>query len=162
MLTRLVEPEDLEQLLPMLLDMGFVDDERALRDRFPRFCASEDHPIFVAIEPDGTLLGYAALHDLGPHLRSGNSHRTVKLDDLYTAPIHRRRGVAKLLMEAAESWAREQPVRYLFWYANQGPAGDAYRAMGYAPEASGQEGFEFYEIDLGDPASRTPHPCRGS
>lgn len=162
MLTRTIGPDDLEQLLPMLMDMGFIDDEMALRERFPRFCASADHPVFVAVDVDGRLQGYAALHDLGEHLRSGDSHRTVKMDDLYTLPAHRRRGVARALMEAVESWARSQPVRYIFWYANQGPAGDAYRAMGYLPEVSGQEGFDFYEIDLGDPASRLAHPHRGS
>ncbi|GAA1153199.1 GNAT family N-acetyltransferase [Ornithinicoccus hortensis] len=162
MRARLAEPGDLELLLPMLLDMGFVDDEAALRDRFPLFCASVDHPILVAVDEGGALLGYAALHDLGQHLRSGNTHRTVKLDDLYTAPAHRRRGVARLLMEAVESWARSQPVRYVFWYANQGPAGAAYQAMGYEPDGSGQEGFDFYEIDLGDPHDRLAHPQRGT
>lgn len=146
----------------MLVDMGFVDDESALRERFPRFCASADHPIFVAIDKGGSMLGYAALHDLGEHLRSGDAHRTVKLDDLYTAPDHRRRGVARLLMQVVESWARSRPVRYVFWYANQGPAGAAYQAMGYRPEGSGQEGFDFYEIDLGDPARRLSHPRRGT
>ena len=95
--------------------MGFVDDEAALRERFPSFCASKDHLLLVAVEDDGTLVGYAALHDLGQHLRSGNMHRMVKLDDLYTAPEHRRRGVASLLMGDVEAWARSQPVRYFFW-----------------------------------------------
>lgn len=162
MQTRRVEPADLKQLLPMLLDMGFVDDESALRDRFPSFCASADHPMFVAVETDRTLVGYAALHDLGQHLRSGNTHRTVKLDDLYTSPARRRRGVARCLMQAVEAWARSQPVRYVFWYANQGQATAAYQAMGYRPEGSGQEGFDFYEIDLGDPRDRLAHPRRGT
>lgn len=162
MRTRPAVPADLDELLPMLVDMGFVDDESALRERFPSFCDSADHLLLVAVDDAGALLGYAALHDLGQHLRSGNTHRTVKLDDLYTAPDQRRRGVARLLMEAVEAWAREQPVRYVFWYANQGQAGAAYQAMGYRPDGSGQEGFDFYEIDLGDPQSRLAHPHRGT
>lgn len=153
--------EDFGQLLPMLLDMGFMDDEAALRRRLPSFCAATDHTLLVA-DDDGQVVGYAALHDFGPHLRSGDSHRTAKLDDLYTHPAHRRRGVARTLMEAVTEWARDRPIRYVFWYANQGDAGAAYQAMGYRPEGSGQEGYDFYEIDLGDPSERIPHPHRGT
>lgn len=158
---RKARPEDFPQLKPMLLDMGFVENEAALEQRFPAFCSRPDHLFFVA-EQGGVLLGYALVQDYGTHLRSGNSHRTAKLDDLYTAPDFRRQGVARALMQAVTDWARETPVRYVFWYANQREAGQAYQAMGYRPAPSGQEGFDFYEIDLGDPVARLPHPQRGS
>lgn len=145
----------------MLLDMGFVEDELALEQRFPAFCTSADH-VFLVAERAGTLLGYALVQDYGTDLRSGNSHRTAKLDDLYTLAEYRQQGVARALMQAVTDWAREHPVRYVFWYANQREAGKAYQAMGYAPAPSGQEGFDFYEVDLGDPAQRLPHPYRGS
>lgn len=152
---------DSEQLVPMLVDMGFVDDESALMLRLASFCNSATHRILVA-EHDGEILGYAVARDFGTHLRSGDEHRTVKLDDLYTLPGARRRGVGRALVEAVLQWARSQPVRYVFWYANQGEAGAAYRAMGYQPEGSGQDGFDFYEVDLGSPAARLPHPLRGT
>lgn len=158
---RQAQATDFIQLKPMLLDMGFVDEEGALAQRFLAFCTAPEHLLLVA-EEGQTLLGYAALQDYGPHLRSGNSHRTVKLDDLYTSPASRRQGVGRALMQAVEDWAQRRPVRYVFWYANQREAGLAYQAMGYRPAPSGQEGFDFYEIDFGDPASRTPHPLRGS
>nr|WP_244977196.1 GNAT family N-acetyltransferase [Deinococcus humi] len=101
------------------------------------------------------------MHDYGPHLRSGDAHRTAKLDDLYVSPGWRRRGVAQLLMEAVEDWGR-RPLRYIFWYANAGEAGAAYWAMGYRSDDAGQEGFLFFEIDLGNPLTRIPHPECGS
>lgn len=158
---RRARPDDLQQVKPMLLDMGFVEDEAALERRFPAFCEHPDHHFFVA-ERDGVLLGYALVQDYGTHLRSGDSHRTAKLDDLYTLPHFRRQGVARALMNAVTDWARENPLRYVFWYANQREAGKTYQALGYQPSPSGQEGFDFYEIDLGDPAGRLPHPLRGS
>lgn len=161
MRVRPARPDDFPQLRPMLLDMGFVEDEAALAARFPDFCHDPAHLILVA-EEGGKLLGYAAVQDYGPHLRSGDSHRTAKLDDLYTLPSARRRGVARALMRAVTDWAQGGRIRYMFWYANQREAGQAYRAMGYTPAPSGQEGFDFYEIDLGDPAGRQPHPLRGS
>lgn len=60
-------------------------------------------------------MGYALVQDYGPHLRSGNAHRTAKLDDLYTLPDFRRRGVARALMDAVTDWARTGTVRYVFW-----------------------------------------------
>lgn len=153
--------DDLDQLVPMLVDMGFVDDEAALRARFPQFCSSKDHPFLVA-DDGGTLLGMRPCMTWASNCAPAMPTGQPKLDDLYTAPDHRRRGVARALMAAVESWAAAKPVRYVFWYANQGEAGAAYKAMGYQPEESGQEGFDFYEIDLGDPARRQPHPLRGS
>ncbi|PNY81842.1 GNAT family N-acetyltransferase [Deinococcus koreensis] len=152
---------DLSQTLPMLLDMGFVEDERALEARFPLLCAHPDWVLLGAFDGD-TLLGYAAAQDYGPHLRSGDSHRTAKLHDLYTAPPSRRRGVGRALMTAMEAWARARGLRSLFWYANLREATPAYMGMGYAPGEEVQEGYRFFEIDFGEANTRIPHPERGS
>lgn len=155
-------PADFPALRPMLLDMGFVEDEEALARRFPSFCTRDDFALLVAEDETGRLLGYAAVHDYGPHLRSGNSHRTAKLDDLYTVPGARRQGVARTLMRAVEDWARSRPLRYVFWYANGHRAAPAYERMGYRSADAGQEGYRFFEIDLGEANTRAPHPLRGS
>jgi len=164
---RPARPADFPALRPMLFDMGFVEDEEALAARFPSFCGREDFALLVAEDSTGRLLGYAAVHDYGSHLRSGDSHRTAKLDDLYTVPDARRQGVARTLMRAVEAWARARPLRYVFWYANDHSAGPAYERMGYAAADAGQEGYRFFEIDLaskhrGKANTRTPHPLRGS
>lgn len=152
---------DFEQVRPMLLDMGFVEDEGALATRFPALCTHPNWGLLGAFE-DGRLLGYAAAQDYGPHVRSGDSHRTAKLHVLYTAPDCRRRGVARALMRGVEAWACVRPLRYVFWYANTREAGPAYERLGYTAVDAGQEGYLFFEIDLGDPATRIPHPERGS
>ena len=154
-------PTDYEQVRPMLIDMGFVEDESALAERYPVFCTRPEYALLGAFESE-TLLGYAGLHDYGPHLRSGNTHRTAKLDDLYTAPHARRRGVGKTLMQAAEAWGRARRLRYIFWYANVREATPAYVGMGYAAGEEVQEGFRFFEIDVGEANTRQPHPERGS
>jgi GNAT superfamily N-acetyltransferase len=157
---RPLTPADFEQVRPMLIDMRFVDDEAALDKRFPVFCTHPDWALLGAFEGE-TLRGYAALQDYGPHLRSGNSHRTAKLHDLYTAPTARRRGVGRTLMQAAEAWGKARGLRYLFWYANLREVTPAYVGMGYkAGEES--EGFHFFEIDFGEPNTRQPHPERGT
>lgn len=132
----------------MLLDMGFVENEAALAARYPSFCARSDWGLLGAFE-GARLLGYAAAHDHGQHLRSGDAHRKAYLHDLYTLPDARQRGVGRALMRAVEGWARARPVRYVEWYANTHSASPAYERMGYVGAPSGQDGFLFFEIDFG-------------
>ena len=161
MKVRPLRAEDWPQLRPMLLDMGCVDEGEMLEARFRALCSSPDWTLLGA-ERDGVLLGYAALQDYGPHLRSGDRHRTAKLHDLYTLPGWRRQGVARALMDEVRSWAVQRPLRYVFWYASQREASAAYQRLGFIPEGSGQEGYDFFELDLGNPLERLPHPERGS
>ncbi|GGR25253.1 GNAT family N-acetyltransferase [Deinococcus ruber] len=152
-------PDDFEQARPMLLDMGFVENEAALEARFAEFCTRPDWGLLGAFEAE-RLLGYAVLQDYGTHLRSGSSHRTAKLHDLYTAPQARRRGVGRELMQEAEAWARARNLRYLFWYANLREATPAYVGMGYTAGEEIQEGYRFFEIDFGEANTRIPAPER--
>ncbi len=130
----------------MLLDMGFVDSEDGARARFPEFCRRPDW-VLLGAERSGRLLGYAAAQDYGPHLRSGNDHRTAKLHDLYTLETERRRGVGRALMLGIEAWGRARGLRYIEWYASERIA-PAYERMGYKGAPSGQAGFLYFEIDL--------------
>ena len=152
---------DFLQVRPMLHNMRFVGNETALEQRFPAFCTHPDWALLGAFEGD-TLLGYAAAQDYGPHLRSGNSHRTAKLHDLYTLPEYRRTGVGRTLMQSMEAWGKARGLRYLFWYANLREATPAYIGMGYTAGEEVQEGFRFFEIDYGEANTRIPHPLRGS
>lgn len=140
-------PADWDQVRPMLIDMGFVDDPVRLAERFPAFCAHPDWALLGA-ERNGTLLGYAAAQDYGPHLRSGRQHQTAKLHDLYTLPEHRKHGVGRALMQGIEAWGRARGLRYIEWYANTVEASPAYQGMGYLGAPSGQDGFLYFEIDL--------------
>ena len=158
---RPLTPNDFEQIRPMLIDMGFVEDETALAERFPAFCQHPKWAMLGAFEGE-TLLGYAAAQDYGPDLRSGDSHRTAKLHDLYTAPAARRTGVGRELMRAVEGWGRARGLRYVFWYANLREATPAYVGMGYPAGEEVQEGYRFFEIDFGEANTRLPHPERGS
>lgn len=143
---RPLRPDDWAAVWPMLLDMQFVDSEEGARARFPEFCLRPDWALLGA-EQNGRLLGYAAAHDYGPHLRSGNDQRTAKLHDLYTLESERRRGVGRALMQEIEAWGRARDLRFIEWYANEKVA-VAYERMGYRSAPSGQEGYLYFDIDL--------------
>lgn len=85
---------DWPHLWPMLRDMGVGGDPpEAHRLRFAALLADPCWALLGATDAGG-LAGYAAAQDHGPHLRSGDAHRTVRLHDLYVRADRRRDGVA--------------------------------------------------------------------
>ena len=62
--------------------------------------------------------------------------KTVCLDNIYVLPTHRRRGIARQLFHAVESWAKEQNAVRLdlhTWDFNK-DAIAMYKAMGMTPQ----------------------------
>lgn len=143
---RPLTPRDWPHVWPMLRDMGFVDSKEQLRERFPAFCARVDWGLLGA-ERGGQLLAYAAVQDHGTDFRSGNTHRTARLHDLFTVEGARGQGLARALMLAVEEWGRRCGVRHVEWYANTRVAA-IYERMGYTGRPSGQEGSLFFSVDL--------------
>jgi len=66
MLVRSGVPSDFPALRPMLLNMGFVEDEAALEVRFPNLCSGPAHGLSVAETEKSEIIEYAAQHNYGP------------------------------------------------------------------------------------------------
>jgi GNAT superfamily N-acetyltransferase len=62
-----------------------------------------DSIIFV-VSSDGRIVGFTQLY---PSFSSVSMKRVWILNDLFVEPAYRRKGVAKLLLSAAENFARE-------------------------------------------------------
>jgi GNAT superfamily N-acetyltransferase len=118
--------------------------------------------VLLAAFRDGVLLGYAAAQDDGSYLRSGGSHHTAKLHDLYTASVARGQRAGRTLMRGIEAWAQARGARYLFCSANLREATPAYERREYMPGAEVREGYRFFEVDFSERTARQPHPERGS
>lgn len=144
---RSLKPRDFTETLPLLLEMKYVHDEGEVPEaRFSEFCSSELHGLLGA-ELGGVLVGYASLQDYGPHLRSGNKHRIVRMHDLFVLEPYRRQGVARALLEGVKDWCRARPVRYLEWQAGEKATG-FYERLGYKGEPCPQPEFPSFEIDF--------------
>lgn len=62
--------------------------------------------VFVAVEPDGTLLGFVEV-DLRSHADGCNPSKPVGyIEGWYVAEQHRKQGVGRKLLAKAEEWAR--------------------------------------------------------
>jgi GNAT superfamily N-acetyltransferase len=115
---RPVEPEGLEELLPLIAayqrfyEVEDPDDGRN-REFFRRFLApSDDGLILGAYDGDGRLLGYACLYWFFSSLRPSEA---VLLNDLFVAAEARGRGVGRELIEASLAVAQERGASHLEW-----------------------------------------------
>lgn len=138
---------DWPALRPMLLAMGAAPGELAARERFHQL-GQDPHWFLVGCRVDGRLLGYAAAQDHGPHLRTGDDHRTARLHDLYVDPSVRGQGLGRALMAAVLDWASTQ-VRHLEWQAHESRAAPFYARLGYQGEPCPQPEYPTFEIDFG-------------
>ncbi|TYC25433.1 GNAT family N-acetyltransferase [Micromonospora sp. MP36] len=132
----------------MLRDMGVGDEPAEThRERFLRLLADPRWALLGAVDAAG-LTGYAAAQDHGPHLRSGDAHRTARLHDLYVRPDVRRHGVGRALLAAVTRWAAGR-VRYLEWQAHRERAAPFYERLGHRGEPCPQPEYPTFIVDLG-------------
>jgi GNAT superfamily N-acetyltransferase len=99
-----------------------------------------DSTIFVASD-NGQIVGFTQLY---PSFSSVSMRRIWILNDLFVEESYRKRGVAKLLMSAAEEFARETgAIRIILSTQISNIAGQAiYESRGYSKDE------EFYHYAL--------------
>lgn len=140
----------LEQLVTLLQSENAevtLDDLRRRLELLPG-----DDRFFLALEAE-VLIGYAHLrvrHELA-------SEESVELLDLIVSVLHRREGVGRRLMTAAETWAFQAERARLILRADvvRSEALAFFSALGYEPSNTSQE----YIRDL-DAARRAEAPTQ--
>ena len=85
----------------------------------------------LAARLDGRTAGVLVLA-LRPNISLGSSFASI--EDLYVRPGHRRRGVGKALLQAAEDRCGERNISYLEAQIEEDSARIFYAASGYEPE----------------------------
>jgi aminoglycoside 6'-N-acetyltransferase I len=89
--------------------------------------------IFVADQPDGTLVGFVEV-DLRSHADGCNPSQPVGyIEGWYVAEDHRHQGIGKKLLEKAEDWARSHKCAEIASDAliNNEVSQHAHEALGY-------------------------------
>ncbi|MBD2058653.1 GNAT family N-acetyltransferase [Oculatella sp. FACHB-28] len=102
----------------------------------------KDSTIFV-VQDDGHIVGFTQLY---PSFSSVSMKRIWILNDLFVSPAWRNKGVAKLLLRAAEDFARKtEAVRITLATQTSNTAAQAlYESLGYCKD----EAFYHYSLRL--------------
>lgn len=130
--------EDAEALSWLMTELGYPSSPESMRKRFGRISAHPSYSTLVA-ERGGEVVGVAGLAT-GHYYEWDESY--ARISTFVIEPGHRRRGVGRALIRAAESRARELGARTVF--LNSGAhRSDAHRFY----EASGYEvtGYRFFK-----------------
>ena len=126
--------------------MGSDDSAVRAAARFEAMAADPNWCVLGASDA-GRRVGYAAVQDLGTHIRHGDAHRMARLHDLYVDEEFRGRGIGTALMDAVIDWARPR-VRYLEWQAGAQSSAPFYEHLGYRGLAYPQPDFPTFDLDL--------------
>ena len=143
-LVRRATVADRDDVWPLVAEMGPHEPERSAFDRsFGPLLAALDTFFAVAELPEHGVVGYVLANR---HLGLAANGAVCRVEELAVAPDHRRHGLGRALLAAAEDWARDAGARR------------AGIATGVCPEFSLAAGYEqtaeFFTKPLGpdDPA----------
>ena len=122
---------DLPQLVGLMAQLGYPASEDELRERFTRVTRHPDYDLLV-LEEDGILLGCVGLFQA-----QAFEHDTtyVRIVAFVVNATHRRRGIGRRLIQAAEDWAQARGATVILLNSGNRPEREAahhfYQAMGY-------------------------------
>jgi aminoglycoside 6'-N-acetyltransferase I len=92
----------------------FTDESEAEIEEEARTMARWDPPCvaFVAEADGGALIGFVEV-GIRSYAEGGPSAPSAYIEGIWVEPEHRRAGVARALLAAAEQWGRDQGVAWL-------------------------------------------------
>lgn len=143
LLIRHAEPDDISGMWP-IIEHNSDHNKELFIDRVMAKISLEDHYIPVALL-QSKVVGYAWVHDYGPHIRVG--HRTARMNDLFVDDNYRRQGVGRELFFAVRSWCESRSVRWLQWQSSE-RAVPFYESLGLKGDPCPDPGHPFFEIEF--------------
>jgi GNAT superfamily N-acetyltransferase len=138
-------PADLEIILHhrhrMFVDMGYADDaamtiaQQHSHSYFARALNAGTYRGWLAVDASGRVIGGGGivLSEKPSHPRHPSLLRADILN-VFTEPEHRRRGVARLLVETMIAWCRESGFPWITLHASR-DGRPLYEALGFKPSA---------------------------
>lgn len=123
--------DDLPQLVGLMTQLGYPASENELRERFSRITRHPDYGLLV-LEEDRILLGCVGLFQA-----QAFEHDTtyVRIVAFVVNAKHRRQGIGRRLIQAAEDWAKVRGATAVLLNSGNRPEREAahhfYQAMGY-------------------------------
>jgi GNAT superfamily N-acetyltransferase len=121
---------DAMAIAPLVAELGYSADGMTLRKRLSRLAGRGDYLVAVAQSDSGEICGWLQAHS-SEVLESGFR---VEIVGLVTAKQMRRRGIGRLLVQCAESWALRVGAQAIVVRSNvkRAESHGFYVALGYA------------------------------
>jgi GNAT superfamily N-acetyltransferase len=127
---RAAKVADARAIALLLEELGYPAEPEVVSERLLRLLARSDCLVAVAQSDDGEICGWIQAYS-SEVLESGFR---VEIAGLVTAKAWRRRGIGRLLVEWAESWAVGQGAQFVLVRSNvkRSESHAFYPALGYA------------------------------
>ena len=121
---------DAKAIRPLVEELGYSANDEVMRERLSRLVGRSDYLVAVAQSDNGEICGWLQAHS-SETLESGFR---VEIVGLVTAKHMRRRGIGRLLVECAESWAVRAGAPAIVVRSNvkRAESHGFYTALGYA------------------------------
>lgn len=138
-----LEEADLDTIVlhrrSMFRDMGYIDEaaldamSAGFRGWLRRKMEAGEYLAWFALAPDSSIAAGLGLWlmDWPPHMVAGGRWRG-NIVNVYTEPVHRRRGLARGLMQLALEWCKANDVGAVFLHASSDGRA-LYESLGFTP-----------------------------
>ena len=113
MVIRKAELDDVREITELTCQLGYPADVHVMHDRLERLLAREDQLVVVAFL-ENQVCGWLQAHACEA-LESGFR---VEIAGLVVAEASRRRGIGRMLVDSAETWALEKGAKQLVVRSN--------------------------------------------
>jgi GNAT superfamily N-acetyltransferase len=107
MIIRGAQSEDVKALANLMTDLGYPTSSEQMRRRFEAISADPSYGTLVA-DKGGKVLGMVGLHFERYYESEGSC---VRIMALVVGSEYRGRGVGRILVSAAEDWARRRSAK---------------------------------------------------
>ena len=89
--------------------LGYSVTDHEIQDRINSILSSNDHVIYVALIPNGKIVGWIHVHE-SKRIESGSF---AEIGGFVVSATFRRRGIGKSLLKSAEQWAETMRLKLL-------------------------------------------------
>lgn len=124
------EPADFDRMAELARQLGYPCTTDQVRARFSEIRDANDCTVYVADLPGGQIGGWIGIY----LFRSVEMDKLVEISGLVVDEEHRSRGIGKVLLCAAEEWARKRGCAVISVHSNaiRERAHRFYQTNGYA------------------------------
>lgn len=101
------EPEYLDDLTSMALDLWPENEYMHLRDEFEHFAADDRQMVFLSILDD-LPVGFIHVSLRADYVEGADSSPVGYVEGIYVLPEFRKKGISKKLLSEAEAWSQSK------------------------------------------------------